>query len=383
MNVSEGGERPLSTHERPSMRVEAEPFADNQRQFLGLGPPQRLTIAIILLFWALQYVGLSLLNRVMYPAELGNAYIPRAIMTGLGILVSFAMVGVQGRLKLHSLSLRAAVAFAMALVCPLLLTYFSAPIFAAFREGPIPSPPEWPSLAQDYLFRLWVFGSLSATLLAMSYATDIKEREQRIHRLQELAHSAQLRALSNQLNPHFLFNALNSIVTLMSRDRSKEAEAMTENLADFLRTTLALDPQRVISLDEEVALQELYLDIEKVRFPKRLRVSFDIPSDLGSAQLPALITQPLIENSIKYAVAQSTMPVDLRIHARTSGRLLVLTVEDDGGDADRTPTKGAKMGLSNVEQRLDAHYGSAASFKAHPKPTGGFQSVIVIPLQQE
>jgi LytS/YehU family sensor histidine kinase len=249
-----------------------------------------------------------------------------------------------------------------------------------FPESGLPSTID---LVQDYVLRLWYFGSLSGIILALSYAADVRDREERIGRLQALAHSAQIRALRNQLNPHFLFNALNSISGLISAKRVPDAEIMTEDLADFLRLTLALDPQRMITLDQELHLQRLYLSIEKVRFPDRLHVEENVPDALRTALVPSLITQPLIENSIKYAVARSTRRVELRVSARASGEVLEITVSDSGGDAVAGRSKGARLGLTNVAERVHMHYGEEGHFIAEPEPSGGFRNVIRIPLQVE
>jgi two-component system LytT family sensor kinase len=158
---------------------------------------------------------------------------------------------------------------------------------------------------------------------------------------------------------------------------------MTENLADFLRETLALDPQKLITLGEEVRLQQLYLAIERVRFPDRLNVSIEVPHNLMQVLVPSLITQPLIENSIKYAVARSTDPVDLRIKASESGGMLDLVLEDSGGNAEGCASKGDRVGLANVSERLSAHYGSAASFESGRTPDGGFRNVLRLPATTE
>jgi len=342
---------------------------------------RRLTIAIILTFWTLQYLVLSILFEMMNPGAARAVYFPRAIVSGLGVLMSFVMVAVQNRLRGSTLSLRAAIAVLMVPVCPVLMTIASVALFAIIMPHTPGTGFNWSNFLQDYLYRLWVFVGLSAIILALSYAADIREREERINALQALAHAAQLRALRNQLNPHFLFNALNSIAGLMSRKRGPEAETMTENLADFLRTTLALDPQKVITLDEEIRLQQLYLDIEQVRFPERLLVSFAIPEELRNALVPSLITQPLIENSIKYAVARSTEPVQVSISAAAQDGRLELTVEDDGGNAENGSIKSSRTGLSNVAERLQAHYGDGARLMAAGKEAGGFRNVVSLPLR--
>ena len=374
-------ERSLKDDERPHSAASAITTG------LRIGPkaPRRAemrkaTVAIILAFWVFYFLGTSIVVFTMSPDELDTMYAPRAIVAASGVGVSFIMVWVQGLLRHSSLSRRALVALALSALGAAVHLGFNLVIFGQFN------PRQWETplagFIQDYMFRLWIFGTLSGMILALSYAADIREREERIHALQALAHSAHIRALRNQLNPHFLFNALNSIVSLISRRRGGEAEVMTENLADFLRTTLALDPEKIVPLIEEVRLQELYLSIEKVRFPDRLQIHFDIPDELGSAEIPALITQPLIENSIKYAVARSTRPVRLRIQATSEEDRLRLIIEDDGGDASNQPAKGARMGLSNVTERLSAHYGELATLEAHPKDGGGFVNILTIPWRR-
>src|SRR5207302_219052 len=124
-------------------------------------------------------------------------------------------------------------------------------IWNVLAPDSMPPSPLWLVYGTDVLIRFWFFASQSAIILALSYAGDIRERERQIHSLQALAQAAQLRALRNQLNPHFLFNALNSVAGLISAGRPSDAETMTENLADFLRLTLALDPQQLITLEQE------------------------------------------------------------------------------------------------------------------------------------
>jgi hypothetical protein len=372
-------ERPLKANERLRLTEDfvSRVAAPNEISF------RKLTIFVVLSFWVLQYIGLSLLFQLMNPAAASHAYLPRAVISALSALLSFGIVAVQGRLRSFGLASRAVAAALMALLCPMLMSLISRAVFALVFPDLARVDPTWADYLQDYLYRVWVFGSLSAIVLALFYAADVREREQRIVGLQALAHSAQLRALLNQLNPHFLFNALNSIAALMSNKRSREAEVMTENLADFLRATLALDPTKMITLKEELGLQRLYLDIEKVRFPDRLRISVDTPDDLARALVPSLITQPLIENSIKYGVARSTSAVDLNIVASALDGKLQILVEDDGGDARGLEVNGAQLGLANVAERLRAHYGEAAALEASPKPSGGFRNLMTLPLRIE
>jgi two-component system, LytTR family, sensor kinase len=340
-----------------------------------------IAVAIILLFWVVQYGLYTLEGYVRSGTQAGSSLYIRAIISSWGLILSFGIVEVLESIRHRSLGVRAAAAF--------LLAIFSAAIQAAIVEQLVPvffpklsyDSPYWLMYVEDFFPRLWAFSVFAGISVALSYVVDIREREERIGALQELAHSAQIRALRNQLNPHFLFNALNSITGLISAKRIKDAEMMTENLADFLRLTLALDPLQLITLNEELRLQQLYLDIEQVRFPDRLRVTVDVPEGARRALVPSLVTQPLVENSIKYAVARSTEPVELWISASTDGEALELVVADSGGNALADQSKGGHLGLSNVAERIRMHFGDRSDFLAQARPDGGFCNTIRIPLQ--
>lgn len=376
-------------HERPTKGGErhmaaAKPLLDlenisSEKSSIGF---RRLTIVIILVFWVVLFASFTAYRLLMWPGE-NMLLLPRIIICAGGALISFGIVAAQNRLRRHRLAVRALAALAFAIVGAMLHALVNHGVFIAFIPGyPNGDSPLWMSFAVQFLDRWWVFVSLSAIILALSYSADIRDRENQIHALRSLAQSAQIRALRYQLNPHFLFNALNSIAGLMTRHRVEEAEAMTVSLADFLRTSLALDPQSTIPLEKEVHLQRLYLDIEKVRFPERLRTHVEIDPEAERALVPSLITQPLIENSLKYAVARSTEPVDLSITASAANGCLEILVEDSGGNAGSGPASGAHLGLSNVAERLRAHYGKGAQIHSNPKEGGGFVNVIRLPLEK-
>jgi len=340
-----------------------------------------LGIAIIILFWTVQFTAYTVYQLMNGPDLAPRLLVPRAANSVAGILVSIAILAAQKGLRRRRLPVRAYSAVGLAIVGAALQSVMAEMAYLIFVPDLWGTSPYWVMFASDSINRLWGLMAISAIILAITYSADIREREERIDALQALAHSAQIRALRNQLNPHFLFNALNSIAGLISAKRVSEAETMTENLADFLRLTLAQDPQKPITLDEELQLQGLYLDIEQVRFPGRLDVKVSVPPDVRNALVPSLITQPLIENSIKHAVARSTRPVELRIDARAIGDQLELVVSDSGGDADANPSKHSQLGLSNVAERLRAHYGEEGRFVAESDPAGGFRNVITIPFK--
>jgi two-component system, LytTR family, sensor kinase len=230
----------------------------------------------------------------------------------------------------------------------------------------------------------WYFfiASWGVLYVALSYAAKVGHAERSAAAYRSQAQAAQLRALRYQINPHFLFNTLNSLSTLVLRQRTQEAERMIMNLATFFRTSLTNDPAADVLLSDEIRLQRLYLDIEQVRFPKRLSVTVDVPEQLENAQVPGLILQPLVENAIKHGVARSSGPGTVTIRARASNGSLHLTVEDDAdGAIDLSRRDG--VGLSNVRQRLTARFDGAASCSYGPRDGGGFRVDLTMPLLRD
>ena len=193
------------------------------------------------------------------------------------------------------------------------------------------------------------------------------------------AQQAQLAALRYQLNPHFLFNALNSISALIVTKRNSEAELMTDKLSSFLRSSLNADPGELIPLEEELSLTEEYLDIESVRFGERLDVEVDCGADACLAKIPSFLVQPLVENAIKHGVARSKAPTKISIIGTLSDDQLVIRVANCivGEPAGTDPAAGG-VGLANVRSRLDAVYGKAASLAAGVED-GRYVATITIP----
>jgi sensor histidine kinase YesM len=176
------------------------------------------------------------------------------------------------------------------------------------------------------------------------------------------AQQAQLQALRYQLNPHFLFNTLNSISSLIVTRRNEDAEQMTNKLSSFLRASLTCDPGGLIPLEEELSLIEEYLDIEAVRFGKRLEVQIACQPEAGAALIPGFLVQPLVENAIKHGVAPSRHPVTVRIEATLdAGQLCVKVINDKFANDEPSRMGGTGVGLLNVRQRLQAVFGDRAS----------------------
>ncbi|MFC7536769.1 sensor histidine kinase [Sphingomonas sp. GCM10030256] len=236
---------------------------------------------------------------------------------------------------------------------------------------------------------LFFFAAWSAFYLAAVSQAQALALQRRAAEAENAAQVAQVRALRYQVNPHFLFNTLNSLSSLVMTGRPEEAESMILKLSTFFRTSLSLDPTADVSLDEEIALQRLYLEIEKVRFPRRLKVEIDVPPHLLSARLPALILQPIVENAIKYGVSQARDKVTLRIAAEEPlpGRMRLEVSNNSkvaaaGGTRprERNCPEGTGVGLANVCQRLEVRFGSAAHCEFGPSPDGGYRVVMTLPV---
>jgi two-component system, LytTR family, sensor kinase len=241
-------------------------------------------------------------------------------------------------------------------------------------------------IADNTVNGYFFFIAWASLYLALHYAAHAKALERRAAALRAAAQDAQLRALRYQVNPHFLFNTLNSLSSLVLSDKRETAERMIANLAVFFRTSLQGDPTKDVSLAEEIALQRLYLDIERVRFPERLGFKIDLPPDLEDLRVPGLILQPVVENAVKHGVSRTIRPVTIDIGARLVGERLLLSVEDDG-DGDGAPhvVDGARagVGLRNVRDRLEARFGDAAECAWGPCPGGGFAVSLAMPAVRD
>ena len=196
------------------------------------------------------------------------------------------------------------------------------------------------------------------------------------------AHEAQLKMLRYQLNPHFLFNTLNAISTLILEQNTELANRMVTKLSSFLRYSLDNDPMQRITLAQELEALQLYLDIEKVRFEERLSLELNIEDQARTALIPSLLLQPLIENAIKYGIARAEGGGNLVISAKVFAGDLLIELSDDGPgceliDGQLPESKG--VGLSNTRERLATIYGSGHSIKLSNTEPHGLTICIRIP----
>jgi sensor histidine kinase YesM len=238
---------------------------------------------------------------------------------------------------------------------------------------------------------LTLLGGWSALYYAINFFLTVEQQADRLERLEAQATAAQLAMLRYQLNPHFLFNTLNSISTLVLLKQTEPANAMLTRLSGFLRHTLIAEPGSQVTLAQEIETLQLYLDIERMRFEERLRTQFEIEDAALPAQLPAMLLQPLVENAIKYAVSPQEEGAQISLTARVIGDRLRLTVEDTGPGVDDSPRDPAAppvpgrpvstgVGLANIRNRLAQAYGDNHLFETRSEAGGGFTVLIEIPF---
>ncbi len=231
-----------------------------------------------------------------------------------------------------------------------------------------------------------VLAGWSAAYFGINFYLIVEQQADQLQALESQASSAQLAMLRYQLNPHFLFNTLNSISTLVLLKETERANAMLSRLADFLRFTLVYEPTALVTVAQEVQTLKLYLEIEKMRFEKRLRPVFEIDPRAERARLPSLLLQPMVENAIKYAVTPSEEGAEIAVSARLVGERVRIAVSDTGPGLIENklgPSLSTGVGLANIRDRLAQAYGPDHRFDARSTPGGGFAVEIEIPYQLE
>lgn len=357
------------------------------RRFVRLDGEQRATAALIVLFWlAFQLVFhmynilgspsqtlapaallISFLRYLTYPVELAIV----AVGMGLSLIVYLFLRHVRRRPLWQQLlaatlaALACAPSFAVAI--SLLCEWFRVP---------------WPVLTPRFLMvdtLRWLapFGLWAGVTLTVTYNSEMRDRERRLALLQAKAQDAQMRALRYQVNPHLLYNTLNSVAALILDRQNELAEAMVLRLSSFFRASLSNDPHADVPLADEIAMQRLYLDIEEMRFPN-LSTEFQVPEELGQVRVPSLILQPLIENALKHGINPDGLPTHLKVCAAKQDNQLVLEVSDNGPGS--SPGSGTGVGIKNVHERLTSRFGKLASLEASGQSGRGFTVRVTMPM---
>ncbi|HTU11652.1 MAG TPA: sensor histidine kinase [Allosphingosinicella sp.] len=358
-------------------------------------PDLGMAIKSIIGFWLVYFLLTTLRSIVVQYPDFWEMMSRRGCVSVAGIFITFLLYVALRPVAAMGLNVKAAVAAVLCL--PASLAYASVNYYAFYVYAPLHavkqeqermamgwSPFEMAarSILDSSFAWFFLFAAWAAFYVAMSYAKQLRLADRHAAMLAREAQEAQLRALRYQINPHFLFNTLNSLSSLILTKRTDTAEQMLMNLSTFFRATLSADPTADVSLEEEIKLQRLYLDIEQIRFPERLAVEVDVPEALRTLRVPVLILQPVVENAVKYGVARSRKHVTVRISAYEEAGRLHIKVKDDGEIPAETGESegGTGVGLRNVCDRLTTRYGNRAGCLHGPDPDGGFTVHLFMPV---
>jgi sensor histidine kinase YesM len=340
-------------------------------------------------FWILQSVGWAGYFVLHTLSGIANAMgwsfvLHTALLTATGYSITLLMGAIFKRLIRMKPLITWVVSIGMVLLAAAIFSAIWTWSHATFvRPG---FQPEGLQFMSSILMTTSLLVAWSALYYSINYYLILEEQTDRLLRLEHQASSAQLAMLRYQLNPHFLFNTLNSISTLVLLKQTERANAMLSRLSSFLRYTLVNEPMGTVTMAQEVETLKLYLEIEKMRFEDRLRPRFEIDPDVSLARLPSLLLQPLVENAIKYAVTPQEEGADIEVAARRVGNRVVIRVKDTGPGAEDHWVKAQEstgVGLANIRDRLAQAYGPDQRIDTESNGNGGFSVTIEIPYQIE
>jgi two-component system sensor histidine kinase AlgZ len=304
-----------------------------------------------------------------------------------GFVCSFLMYGVchalwQARVPLiRALFTCTVVAYGLGILCS------AASVWSEIRFGGATSHFHWIYAFAGATGSCFVLVAWSALYFGIKHYHVLQEERQRLQALEVMAREAQMRALRYQLQPHFLFNILNAISTLVLDNQPRIATQMIARLADLLRRTLESPDTHQVSLKEEISVTKEYLALEKIRFGPRLMVTFAIDPETREALVPRFLLQPLVENAIRHGIAKRPQGGNLILHSETTGGRLRVRIENDGAEEDDEPVLRRisaaphyGVGLTNTRARLEQMYGYEATLETHATPSGAYEVRISMPF---
>ncbi|TPG11964.1 sensor histidine kinase [Sphingomonas oligophenolica] len=341
-------------------------------------------------FWTLQAVGWTGYLVLRSASSIGNgltwqAIIPLIIEAIVGYCITLLLSALYGYCRTLPRLLGVVLTALTLLMSVLVYAVILAFAFSLVQQNATPGITISRVLGAFYV-TFTVLAGWSALYFGINFYLIVEEQIDQMQDLTTQASTAQLAMLRYQLNPHFLFNTLNSISTLVLLKQTERANAMLNRLSSFLRYTLANEPTAHVTVAQEIETLKLYLEIEKMRFEERLRPVFEIDAAAERARLPSLLLQPLVENAIKYAVTTQEEGAEICVRVRLAGERVQIAVSDTGPGLNET-RMGASLstgvGLANIRDRLFQAYGPDQRFETRSTPAGGFSVDIEIPFQLE
>jgi two-component system LytT family sensor kinase len=341
-------------------------------------------------FWLFQAGGWGVFFAAMFLAGLGQwspgfTLYRKASLTLIGLILSLLLRYPYRSLRKASLPAVALVAVSLSCIAAgawmalnnLLLAGFVAATHGHSALSALTSFPDF----NNTIYYAFVLIAWSALYFGLPSMSEQKRNRERMLTIEALAHRERLRALRFQLNPHFLFNSLNSVSTLIAEGRNREANRMLGRVSEFLRMTLDSDDAAEVSVASEMDFVRRYLDIEKGRFGDRLTIHITIADDVDQALVPPMILQPIVENAVRYAVVPRENGGAVSIRASREDSSLMLRVDDDGPGIDEL-RGGMGIGLTNVRERLSQMYARDADVQFERSVQGGLSVAIRLPFRE-
>lgn len=343
----------------------------------------------ILSFWPLQlggWIGYAAANlAALIPSRHAQDYVAyRSMYLTVGFLGSFAMYPFCRWLRSSDTSVVRSILACVAAGYVLAIPASVAITWAEIHFGGSRTALHWQTVLANAVGVAFVYVTWSAFYFGIKHYQDSEENKKRLRVAESLAREAQLRALRYQIQPHFLFNTLNAISTLVLTDKPKQATQMIARLGDLLRLTLDSPQTHEVPLDEELAVTEEYLRIEQVRFGPGLSVSYLINPDTRAMLVPRFLLQPLVENAIRHGISHRVQGGEIAISAEACGPDLEIVVENDIEPHFETTTRHRQnreggLGLSNTRLRITELYGSTANVTTERTPFSRFRVTVRLP----
>ena len=315
-----------------------------------------------------------------------GSMLARACTTAAGVIITLTMLALLRRSRGGGILdefRRAALASLVACVPQTALNETFFKLWSAYYEV---KPELYLSASEfipTYFGFLWIFMVWAALYAALVGSESLRLQDKAMADARDAVQQARLAALRYQIQPHFLFNALNAISGLIGEGRAREADEALLRLAAFYRHTLAAAPREFVTLAAETDAQRLYLSIEQVRFSDRLKTSIVVDPETEGALVPSLILQPFVENAIKHGLACSTGTTAVKIRADREGDRLKLTICDDARPEGVPVAAGLGRSLQNVRQRLDMIYDGDFELAYGPRAEGGWRATLSLPFDVE
>lgn len=341
-------------------------------------------------FWGLQILGwlgygtIRALNGLAHGQTVQYIY-PSIVAMMTGFLLSLILRAVFHTIRDKPLPYVAVVAALLSGVFGMIFSTIET-IGHVWLYNPYWNPRQLEFLG-NAMFDSYVLLTWTALYFGINYYLMMQREREKALQATAMAHQAQLQMLRYQLNPHFLFNTLNALSTLVLEKKTKLANTMLRHLSSFLRYTLVNPPSEMVTVESELEALKLYLDIEKVRFGDRLRVDWKIADEAKGALVPSLILQPLIENAVKYAIAPAEDGGTITVEARKKDDKLVISLTDTGPGIRESqipdPAVSSGVGIVNTRSRLKQVYDKDQELKFDNLEPDGLRVTLVIPYETE